>query len=265
MLFKLLPSLEASRCAAIVVPLPSVAAIWLHTDGASGLGVLTLWLSAPPSFQSRRMRVSDDTACEWRPRGDFTPHAAASRSQLHSFVMSSADAGAFIGCLQAYGPGRGGPIYALSRRGAAPGAQPPPPHGSAVFDDAAVAVAAAAAARARGEPPPFAPACRASILDALVRARLLTRAAAGGVEAADVDARDRTRCRQNNRLGALAGGCFTPCFFDYLNFTATNGADVDAALGAPLATDASYWIEDYCPPRPGGRSLDGATVGDALR
>ena len=270
MLHKLLPEFEASRAVAVVIPLASITDLWLHNspDG-DGVGLVTVALSSPPSFERKRMNVSDPSSCGWRPTGDPTPGDAATRSRLHAFVLGAHSAGALVGCLLSV-PHRPA-MRSRLRLDAAP-----PPHGSLSFNTAAVDAARAAVAAARGEPVAFDPSAQRSILDALVAARLLTPSAADAAEAADVDARDGARCVVNNRLGGLASGGgdesggdgggarFNPCFFDFLNFSARGSDDVSAALASPLPLGACPWIEDYAPARPGGKPLDEATVGDAL-
>jgi hypothetical protein len=220
----LLPAFEVSRQLRVDVALASVSAVHVGNPGVGGptkLRVLTLDLTAPPRFATRRLRAAASGARAWRRRGDFTPAGAASASSRIQLVASEADISALAALLQVTEP-RLAPLLRASAGKVLP-AMPP------AF---APAPKASASAPAPGCLPADVAARRAGIVALLLAERLISAEAAAAAPSAST----HKKASLNNHLARVcdadafppppgARACLiTPCFADYLNFSCT-GAD----------------------------------------
>jgi hypothetical protein len=237
----LLPAFELSRQLRVDIALSAVSAVHVGDPGVGGptrLRVLTLDLSAPPRFATRRLRAASSVARAWRRRGDFTPAGAAAASSRIQLVASDGDIAALAALLQVTEP-----RLAALLRASVGKLLPPAPR--AFRPAAAAAPAAAASAPTQQASLPADVAMRrAGILALLLQERLITaEAAAVPPSAASSESASKSGAHKksssktpllNNHLAHLAdaAGLITPCFAHYLNCTCT-GAD---ALRTMLAT-----------------------------
>jgi hypothetical protein len=244
LLHEQLPAFELARQLRIDLALDAIAGVHLARceRAATGMSVLTLDLSAPPAFATRRMRPAAHLARAWRRRGDFMAGGAAGAARRVQLIGLSDDLAALTALLSAASPR----LAALTRAfagallGAPPRAAPPAAAAPTAAPGAATAAAATQAAPSAADV-----ARRAAIVDVLLRAGVIDAAAAA---APPLDARDGTRLAAdglNNRLGGLrrcaafahssdAGGG-GDCFFDFVNFRCADAGALAAALRTRLA------------------------------